>query len=226
MIAKYHERELAIKLRKEGLTYSEILEKVNVSSSSLSLWLRDIRLLPSQSQRIESIRSDTRKLATERIRQLRVERTKIITEKAEEEATMLINDPLWLSGLMLYWAEGTKAREWSISERVGFSNMDPRMVKLFSVWCLKYLDVSEGDLRYEIYIHKTGDINAAKKYWANTLLVKTTDFHVYLKNNEIKTLRKNIGNFYYGVARIRVAKSTDANRRIAAWTNSVVKYIS
>ena len=44
MIKKTELNKKAIMLRKKGLTYSAILEKVPVTKASLSLWLRDIRL--------------------------------------------------------------------------------------------------------------------------------------------------------------------------------------
>ena len=42
----------AIQLRKQGFTYSEILEKIPVAKSTLSLWLRRVGLTTRQKQRI------------------------------------------------------------------------------------------------------------------------------------------------------------------------------
>lgn len=46
------ERKLAESLRRQGATYREILRKVSVSKSTLSVWLRDIRLTEAQKERI------------------------------------------------------------------------------------------------------------------------------------------------------------------------------
>jgi hypothetical protein len=48
MIPKFTEKEKAIKLRKSGATYSEVLREVPVSKSTLSLWLRDVGLSKTQ----------------------------------------------------------------------------------------------------------------------------------------------------------------------------------
>lgn len=49
---KLKEKIRAIKLRKLGKSYSEIRKQVKVSKSTLSLWLRDIKLTPEQEKRI------------------------------------------------------------------------------------------------------------------------------------------------------------------------------
>jgi len=42
MISKNKEKEIAVGLRKKGLSYNEILGLVPVSKSTLSVWLRSI----------------------------------------------------------------------------------------------------------------------------------------------------------------------------------------
>ena len=52
MPLKQSEKAKAIAFRKEGKTYSEILKKVPVAKSTLSLWLRDVGLSKTQKQKI------------------------------------------------------------------------------------------------------------------------------------------------------------------------------
>lgn len=52
MIEKTLEKLKAIKLRREGLSYREILRYVPVAKSTLSLWLRDVGLAKRQTQRL------------------------------------------------------------------------------------------------------------------------------------------------------------------------------
>ncbi len=52
MIPKNDKREIAIALRKKGLSYREILKRVFVAKSTLSLWLGDVGLSKKQKQRI------------------------------------------------------------------------------------------------------------------------------------------------------------------------------
>ena len=52
MLAKLKEKQKAIKFRRKGLSYSEILKKIPVAKSTLSLWLRTVRLAKRQKQRL------------------------------------------------------------------------------------------------------------------------------------------------------------------------------
>lgn len=52
MIQKIEEKKKAIELRKQGLSYREILEQIPVAKSSLSLWLRSVGLSKKQKQRL------------------------------------------------------------------------------------------------------------------------------------------------------------------------------
>ncbi len=52
MIAKQKEKNKAIELRKQGLSYREILGQISVAKSSLSLWLKSVKLAQEQKQRL------------------------------------------------------------------------------------------------------------------------------------------------------------------------------
>ena len=45
-------KEKAVKFRKQGLSYSEILKQIPVAKSTLSLWLKSVNLSNKQSQRL------------------------------------------------------------------------------------------------------------------------------------------------------------------------------
>jgi len=125
---KTAEKEEAIRLRKLGKSYGEIKKKIKVSKSSLTLWLRDIKLTEAQQKRIyiELRQKNAYRLAKANQRK-REEETRKTIKEAKKEAFRLSKNLLFLAGLMLYWAEGDKSDE---REMVKFSNSDPRMIKL------------------------------------------------------------------------------------------------
>src|SRR3989338_516629 len=45
-------KEKAIRLRKKGLSYKEILQKIPVCKSTISLWVRDVVLTKEQHKRL------------------------------------------------------------------------------------------------------------------------------------------------------------------------------
>ena len=77
---KFNDKIAAIGLRKKGKTYSQILKKINVSRSSLSLWLRNIELTDSQKKKILKGREISRYTGA-KSQQKRILRTQQITEK-------------------------------------------------------------------------------------------------------------------------------------------------
>src|SRR3989344_1851838 len=104
-------RDKAIELRRQGLSYSEVLKQVPVAKSTLSLWLQDVGLSKKQKQRLtEKKRQSALRGALSR-KNWRIKSSKEIIEKAEREIGRLSERELWLIGIALYWAEGSKEKE-------------------------------------------------------------------------------------------------------------------
>lgn len=216
-------KDKAIKMRKGGLSYSEILEKIPVAKSTLSLWLREVGLSKRQKQRLTEKKLASIRRGWMKMHQLRVERMNKMIEDSINEVDSLISNPLWLTGTMLYWGEGGKEKEWR-SERVVFSNMDLQMHKIFRRWAKQYLSVEDDRFRYEIYIHRNHDVEKIKRFWHENLSIPLQELRVYFKPTNPNPTRKNVGNNYNGVFRIRITKSSNLNRKIAGWTKGVIKY--
>ncbi len=129
-------------------------------------------------------------------------------------------------GAALYWAEGTKQKEHNVSQRVKFSNSDPRMIRVFLQWLQRACRIPKEDVSFRISLHETATdrLNEIQRYWANITespldLFKKIDW----KRNKINTKRKNIGEKYFGLLDIYVRKSTNLNRKIAGWIEGICK---
>ncbi len=219
-------KDKAINLRKDGLSYSEILEKVPVAKSTLSLWLRLVGLSKRQHQRLSEKKLQAARRGAKFVNQRRLEKTALIKSLARKEVTNLIKDPLWLSGVVLYWAEGSKEKAWRPSEKVIFSNMDYQTIILMNSWFRKHLKCPDSQFVYEIYIHENADINRAKSFWSKMLNIDTERIRVYLKRHNPNSVRKNNNSRYYGVFRIVLLRGTDLNRKIAGWIEGVIEYLN
>lgn len=221
MIAKKGEKRIAVELRKRGFSYAEIMQKVPVAKSTLSVWLRDIGLAHAQKQRFTEKRQLAQMKARAAWREMRVKKEGAIIEAARREVGMVSQRELWLIGTVLYWAEGTKQREHSVSQKVSFNNSDPRMILFFSRWIREICLRKKSDLTYSIYIHRTADQLKAKKFWES--LLKTSIDKMYFKRHNPKTNRKNTQENYFGLLRIDVKKSTDLNRKIKGWITGITE---
>ena len=196
MFTKMREKEKAIKLRKEGLSYSEILKEVVVSRSTLSLWLREVGLSLQQQQRLTAKKLESMKRGWISQRQKRISVSNVIYNEASRKVGDISERELLLIGATLYWAEGSKQKAHNISQGVIFTNSDSNMIRLFLVFVRKILSVNNNDIKFELYIHKGNDVEKAKRYWSQILNQPIDSFGtVYFKDNKTNTKRKNIDEY-------------------------------
>lgn len=82
---------------------------------------------------------------------------------------------------------------------------------------------------YEIYIHENSkhNVETVQKYWAKELSIPVHSLQkVRFKTHTVKTNRKNVGDLYYGLIRVRVVSSSSLVRQLEGWAqgiDSVVK---
>lgn len=216
----------ALTLRKQGLSYSEILKSIHVSRSTLSLWLRSIPLTKHQKQRFLNMKLDAIKKGRSVWKQTRIDRTSEIKKVAINEITKLkmSNNELLLMGAMLYWAEGAKEKEYNIGQGLLFSNQDPKMICLYLKWLQKCLKVPIDRIKFDIYVHEScaNTTDRLKEYWSKyTGFSKHKFDRIYFKKHKVRTLRHNTKQAYFGLLRIQVAGSTDLNRKVSGYIDGI-----
>ncbi|MDO8499888.1 MAG: hypothetical protein Q7S66_04500 [bacterium] len=160
---RLHEKQRAIVLRRLGKSYAEIQKEFPyISKSTLSRWLSALPLTKAERANLESRLSKrfsqglTKANRTNHAKKLK--RIDVAYKSAQTQFEKNKNDPFFISGLMMYWAEGSKT-----TERVQFANSDYRLVLLMIKWFKKYLNVSK--LRYRLYIHKIYEHEKQENFW-------------------------------------------------------------
>ena len=227
MQAKIEQKNKAIELRKQGLSYTEILQQIPVAKSSLSLWLKSDKLAKSQRQGLTAKKLAGMKRGWESCHRKRVLLTEEIKNTAEKEIDNLTKRELWLIGTALYWGEGNKEKEGRPGSGVKFSNSDPRMIKIFLKWLFEIIQEKREKIYLEIYIHENykNRLNQVIGYWSDcTGFAKNNFIHIYFKKNKINTKRKNIGKNYYGLLRVGVKSSSILQRKIEGWIDGIYKH--
>lgn len=215
----------AISLRKIGNTYSEILKEIPVAKSTLSLWLRSVGLSKKQEQIFSEKRREGSLKGAMRKKEIKLNRILEIGNRAENEIKKISKREKWLVGVALYWAEGSKEKEYRPGSGVAFTNSDSKMVQVFLNWLIEVCEVSKKRIIFEIYIHDSykNEINRLKKFWSSKTGFSEDCFNrIYFKRNKIETKRKNRGGLYNGVLRVKVLGSSDLCREIAGWTNGII----
>jgi len=219
-------KETAIRLRKEGRSYSEILKVVPVAKSTLSLWLRDVGLSKSQKQSLTDKKLVAAKRGGLMRRQMRENITEKIYSKALRDVGMLTKRESWLVGTALYWAEGTKEKECRHGSGLVFTNSDPDMIEFFLYWLREFCNVDEERIYFEIYLHETTKkrVSEVVNHWSQRIQVsKERLCRVYFKKNIITTKRKNVGGVYWGTVKIKVRESSSLVRYISGCSKGILK---
>ncbi|MFJ4914425.1 MULTISPECIES: hypothetical protein [unclassified Streptomyces] len=219
--AKDELRAKARELRLQGMTYDRIEAELGCSKSSVSLWVRDLPKPEPRYSEEERLARMNAGLADLRARrdQERARTKRIACESVGE----LSDRELFLAGVTLYWAEGTKDKPHSRRESLQFINSDPNVVKLYLNW-LGLLGVAAERLHLRVSIHETADVAGAEEFWADLTGVPRACFkRATLKKHTPKTNRKNTGATYRGCLVIYTTKSADLYRRVeGAWYGIVL----
>lgn len=112
--------ERARELRLEGKAYSQIAAELGVVKSTLSLWLRDLPY-PDWANRDRDERCAAARRGCEAARAHRDSRRHLTVAAAAASIESLSARELFVVGVALYWAEGTKDKPYRRSENVTFS---------------------------------------------------------------------------------------------------------
>ncbi|MFH8936760.1 helix-turn-helix domain-containing protein [Streptomyces griseosporeus] len=219
--AKDDLRARARELRLQGWTYDQIQVELGCSKSSISLWVRDLpkpeRRDPAEQARLASRKRWEHELA------VREEERQRIKEAAVRAVGELSARELFLVGVGLYWAEGSKDKPYDRRESVTFVNSDPGMIQVYLAW-LDLLGVKRERLRFHVMIHENADVADAEQYWADLVGADRSTFNkTTLKRHNPKTVRKNVGDTYRGCLVVKVLKGADLYRRIeGSWYGIVL----
>ncbi|WP_318210897.1 hypothetical protein [Streptomyces sp. SJL17-1] len=218
--AKDDLRDRARELRLQGMTYDQIQVELGCSKSSISLWVRDLPKPERKRSREEA--SEIARRGWEPIMRRREEERQAAKRAATEEVGAMSERELFLLGVGLYWAEGTKDKPHARRERVTFVNSDPGMIQVFTAW-LDLLGIDPARRKYYVMIHESADATRAEQYWSTLVGVDSSTFNkTTLKRHNPRTNRKNVNDGYHGCLVIQILGSADLYRRIeGAWCGIV-----
>lgn len=189
---KSAQREQAIELRlTQKLGYGEIAKRVKVSKSTLSRWLEE---LPLSDERMLELRREAWSRGEAKREQFR--RTMRAKRDKREEQVYLVQkkklskiskQSLFISGLMLYAAEGDKKSR----AEIAFSNTDSVMVAFFARWLEEFLGIEQSKLRIQLHLYENMDIHTEEAFWKKQLGMKQSQ----LCKSQVRPLRN--GAFSY-----------------------------
>jgi len=193
----------AIELRRKGLSIREIENKLKVSRSTLSIWLRKINLTRKQKEIMQAKRLNGLAKARGKAALYHKEKKRQRLDLAQRRARQVLADidikeknVLKLALSMLFAGEGFK-----VAEETSLGNSDPRIVKVF----LKLLDIVYGvnKNRLRLYLHLRADqgVIYETNYWSNVLEIEAEYFKIAPVDK--RTVGKKTYSGYHGVCVVR-----------------------
>lgn len=190
-------KEKAIKLRKEGYSYTYIMKHVSVSKSTLSDWLYNIPFAPNKhtQETIGNARIASglyrNKLKRQSVDEAKEEAYKNITELSERDISML--------GLGLYIGEGSKTD--GITRII---NSDPKIIKMVLRWFHIQFGIKNENLRVRLHIYPDVDAGEAIQFWSKTLSIDKKCFSKPTVDSRTNKKASHAGKLPYGTAHVTV----------------------
>ena len=197
------EHEAAIKLRKHGFSIAEIEKKLSINRSTLSPWIKDIKLGTKQKRRLlKHWRIGLFRARQKAVKWHHAEKTKRIAHAKLEAIQVLKNlnlhdkNILELALAFLYLGEGFKS-----NDETGIGNSDPLILKVFLKILQKNYSFDIDKIRCELYLRADQDGRKMKRYWSRELHIPVANFrHVSFDK---RTIGSKTFKDYKGVCSLR-----------------------
>ncbi len=187
----------AAKLRTRGFSLQEISDKLLISKSTASTWLRNVLINKRGIDRLEKKVSQDRKRGIRTIKNQRISKDNDIKRKCEillsDFKEDIVVNKIFCS--LLYWCEGGKTES-----AIYFTNSDPILVKYFLKLLRGSFDIDENKFRVCLHLHHYHDEIQQKIFWSRiTNIPIIRFFKIYKKSNSGKTQKDN----YQGCVSLR-----------------------
>ncbi|OGI15450.1 MAG: hypothetical protein A2878_01560 [Candidatus Moranbacteria bacterium RIFCSPHIGHO2_01_FULL_54_31] len=191
-------KEKAIILRKRGSSLKEISDRLKVSKSTASLWLRNVKLSSSALKTLEEKKQNGRKRGNARQIEKSIENVRDIRDSVTRYLRVTPFSKEQAKGFcaLLYGCEGSKNE----TGRMAFINSDPALITFFLHLFRLAFEVNEKKFRVLMHLHQYHDEKKQKKFWSEITGIPSEQFSkTYQKPNG----QKNIREGYQGCVSVR-----------------------
>lgn len=215
-------KQKAINYRKEGYSYNIISEKLSLSKSTVSYWLKDIDYKPNEKVLIR-IKENLKKftLYNQQKGLQRLKEREEIKRKAAEKIKNVSKRELWFIGSALYLAEGNKK-----NKEIRITNSDPRVIKLVIRWFRNICKVKPENIKAVVHIYPNNNEKQSIKYWSNITGIPKKQFSKTQIDRRIKKSRLKFGMFPFGTIHLRVKRSGNLFCKVNGWIEGILNKVN
>jgi hypothetical protein len=212
------EKKRAIRLRRKGVALGIIANNLGVAKSTVSLWVRDVKLNKTQIKKLKKNSHNIETIEKRRVSRLAgsERRKEIIRDSAYKRAVTLSDNPLWYIGVSLYWGEGSKT-----GRTAGVANSDPAVIVTMMKFFREVCGVEEYKFRGHIHAFEHTSVKPTEAYWSKISGIPTEQFYkTYLKKSSASNNKRH--TLPHGTLQIYVHDS-DFFITVLAWIEYLKK---
>jgi hypothetical protein len=148
----------------------------------------------------------------------RLEHDKRIKEEAEASFDKHKDEPLFVAGIMLYWAEGKMTQKEIYN--LELNNSDPELLKIYRLFLHKYLNIEDSLLRVRLFLYPDLDEDKTKIFWARSLNIPLEQFTKSYVSDSRSSVTKN--KLMYGTCSLYVTRK-DLRLTMAIWIERFIE---
>ena len=187
-------------MRSEGCSIKEIAATLGVARSSVSVWVRDVELDPEQQAALVY----RTKLGPVVAGELKAKRAREVRRSYQEAGRRLARErgPDYAAGCMLYWAEGSKARN-----SLQIVNADPEVIVFFARFLREQFDVASEQMRLScnLFVDHESRQHEIEDYWLERVGAPRSSLRRSAINRYSKySQKKRTNKLPYGTCSLRV----------------------
>ena len=169
-----YDKQEAINLRRQGKSYREIGLALSIPKSTISEWFKDVNWSKIIKNKLV-LKANLE--AREKIKKLNIGRSlaqkesdNLALNESREEFSKLSKNPLFVSGIMLYWGEGDK----NIKNPIRLTNTDPRMVNVYVKFLIEILKINPDKIKLGLITYPDNSEKDCKIFWEKATASKIT----------------------------------------------------
>lgn len=199
-----------------------IVDKLQVSKSSLSIWLRDIPYRPNK-EVLKRVNKNLMRTVMMR-HNIKLDSLKRAKSFAKREIGVMSDRDLMMVGLGVYIGEGSKREE-----TAHIMNSDPNVLRLAVKWLKRSFGISRKHFRVIMHIYPDNSEGEARKYWSKITGIPFGQFEKTQVDRRTNKSILNKGKLPHGTAHIKIRACGNPehgvllHRRIMALINEVYK---
>ncbi len=211
MIHSDLEKSSAMQLREEGHSFQEIADMTKIPKGTVRHWTHTLILSDKAKERLAKRKGFGGAKGRAVMNQKRKEIKDELYKRVMGELSKVDLNPTLQKLLcsMLFWAEGKK-----VTEVIGFTNSDPKMMSVFLRVLRAAFPIDEKKLRVLVHLHSYHNEDEVKAFWSEVTQIPLTQFtKSYIKQNTGKRKREG----YMGTLSLRYYSARIAQELFATY---------